>query len=75
MRRSAKRYGAGIAEGLRLFCKALKVCFKKSFDILSPFHIHLALCMLLGEVADMLNSFELCPSHEWKVVNCVRIIW
>ena len=65
MRRSGKRYGAGIAaEGLRLFCKALKVCSKNSFYMLPPFHIHLALCILLGEVADILNSFELWIWHE-----------
>ena len=51
-RLSAKRYGAGIAEGLRLFCKALKVCSKNSFDM-PAFHIHLALSILLGEVADI----------------------
>ena len=75
MRRSAKRYGAGIAKGLRLFCKALKVCSKNSFYILSPFHIHLALCILLGEVADIPNSYELWLWHEWKVVSRVRIVW
>ena len=75
MRRSAKRYSAGIAEGLRLFCKGLLVCSKNSFYMLLPFHIHLALCVLLGEVADILNSFELWLWHEWNVVSPVRIVW
>lgn len=66
-----KRY---VAEGLRLFGQALKVCSKNNFYILHKYN-HLALCILLGEVADVLNSFELWIWHEWNFVNRVRIIW